>query len=150
LQKILKTFDMSQFTLIWILLGISLCAVEAFFPSAFVALVAGVGALLVALVAPWLAWSQQILLWLFLSALGICVSRQFVPVRRSPQQFDAKEGRTLTEIPAGERGRVLYEGNSWSALCEDPTMTIPADTPVQIVGQKGTTLWVLPGEPSDW
>jgi membrane protein implicated in regulation of membrane protease activity len=65
-------------------------------------------------------------------------------VRTSSRKFDNTVAKTLTDIPAGEKGRVLYEGGSWAAQCADPTMTIPPDCPVQVIRQQGTTLVVMP------
>jgi membrane protein implicated in regulation of membrane protease activity len=135
---------MSQFTLLWILLGIGLCVIEAAFPTAFVALVSGVAALIVALVTAWLSFDQQMILWIGLSGLGILLSRQFVPERTPSRKFDHQTALTVTEIPAGEAGRVQYEGGSWMAMCEDPNMTIPPQTHVFVVRQRGTTLFVMP------
>jgi membrane protein implicated in regulation of membrane protease activity len=129
--------------MIWFLIGIGLCLLEAVFPTAFVALVAGVSALIVAFLPSWLPIGLQVVVWLTLSALGIWASRGFVD-RRAPQQFDAKEGKMLTDLIPGEFARVLYEGNSWKACCEDPTLAIAADEKVLVVGRQGTTLLVLP------
>jgi membrane protein implicated in regulation of membrane protease activity len=112
--------------MIWFLIGIGLCLLEAVFPTAFVALVAGVSALIVAFLPITLPIGIEVALWLTLTALGIWASRGFVD-RRAPQQFDAKEGKMLTDLIPGEFARVLYEGNSW-----------------KVVGRQGTTLLVLP------
>ncbi|NQZ63051.1 NfeD family protein, partial [Crocosphaera sp.] len=40
--------------------------------------------------------------------------------------------------------RVMYEGNSWQAICADPTMLISPHQKVYIVNRKGNTLVVLP------
>ncbi len=146
LAKNPQNLDMSQLTLIWILLGISLCALETVFPTALMALVSGVGALVVAVVAPRLTFDQQMLLWIVLSGLGVWVSRQFVPVRTPSRKFDTTIAFTLTPIPAGGTGRVRYEGGSWLAQCEDPTIAIPPDCVVQVLRQQGTTLFILPAE----
>ncbi|MBD2326811.1 NfeD family protein [Alkalinema sp. FACHB-956] len=127
----------------WLFLGIGLCAVEAVFPTAYVALVMGISALLVAIAAQWLSLNWEVWLWIGLSLLGIWISRTFVPPRKTVK-WDDKVGETLTEIQPGQLGRVLYEGNSWAARCEDPEATIPAQQPVLVVGRQGTTLLVLP------
>jgi membrane protein implicated in regulation of membrane protease activity len=129
--------------MIWFLIGVALCILEAVLPTAFVALVAGVSALIVAFIAQWLPVSLQIALWLGLSGLGIWLSRGLVKPRAA-KQFDAREGTMITNMSPGNVGRVLYEGNSWAARCEDPTLAIAADEPVLVVGRQGTTLLVLP------
>jgi membrane protein implicated in regulation of membrane protease activity len=129
--------------MIWFLIGIGLCLLEAVFPTAFVALVAGVSALVIALISGWVPPSLQIILWMLLTGLGIWASRGFVD-RRAGQQFDAKEGQMMTDLVPGELGRVRYEGGSWAARCEDPTLAIAAEAKVLVVGREGTTLLVLP------
>jgi membrane protein implicated in regulation of membrane protease activity len=130
--------------MIWILIGLALIALEAIVPTAFVALVSGVAALIVAIVGSLITVNFQILLWLGLSVSGILASRQFVSKRSAPRQFDARSARTLTAVNPTSGGRVQYEGNSWAARCEDPSLTIPPDQPVWVVSQAGTTLLVIP------
>ncbi|WP_017654232.1 NfeD family protein [Fortiea contorta] len=137
---------MQSYTLIWLLAGAALCFTELFLPSAFVAFLMGISALVVALlsgvglVSLWL----QVVVWLLLSTLLVLGSRRFVrPLRRSKIQ-DATIAETLTEIPPGRTGRVLYEGNSWQARCDDEKLSIPHDQRVYVVRREGTTLIVIP------
>ncbi|MEM8778980.1 MAG: NfeD family protein, partial [Cyanobacteria bacterium P01_G01_bin.49] len=44
----------------------------------------------------------------------------------------------------GKTGRVLYEGNSWSAICADEEMSIASHQKVYVVMRKGNTLIILP------
>jgi membrane protein implicated in regulation of membrane protease activity len=136
-------FVIVAFNMVWFLIGASLCLLEAVFPTAFVALVAGVSALIVAFVGAWLPIGLQILLWLVLSGVGIWCSRGFVD-QRAARQFDAKDGTMITDLRPGQVARVLYEGNSWSGRCEDPTIAINAGENVLVVGRRGTTLLILP------
>ena len=97
----------------------------------------------IALVVP--QFSLQVVLWLALSTLLIILSRRFfTPKQRKYNLGEDQEGETLTAIPAGKTGRVLYEGNSWRAKCADEAQTIAPHEKVYIVEQKGTTLIVLP------
>jgi membrane protein implicated in regulation of membrane protease activity len=130
--------------MIWIFIGLALIAFETIVPTAFVALVGGIAALIVALVGAGITVNFQILLWLVLSGSGILISRQFVSKRSAPRRFDARSAQTLTAVRPTHGGRVQYEGNSWAARCEDPELTIPADQPVWVVSQSGTTLLVVP------
>jgi membrane protein implicated in regulation of membrane protease activity len=57
---------------------------------------------------------------------------------------DAVDGQCLAAILPGQSGRVLYEGNSWRAECQDPDVTIAVDEKVYIVGRDGNTLLVYP------
>ena len=132
----------------WLIAGAALCLMEFFLPTAFVALMLGVSALLVALLS--LIVSQlwlQVVLWLGISTLLIFLSRRFLPTSRQANKIpEATEGETLTEIPVGEAGRVLYEGSSWRARCEDQNRAIAPHQKVYVVGRQGTTLLVLPEE----
>lgn len=134
-------------TLTWALLGSGLCLLEVFLPTAFVAMMLGLSAFLVALliqlglVNPWL----QIGLWLVFSTGLIGVSRRFVLTKRGRSKLrSAATAETTTEIPAGETGRVLYEGNSWRARCDDETIAIASHERVYVVRREGTTLVVMP------
>ncbi|WP_242059591.1 NfeD family protein [Limnothrix sp. FACHB-1088] len=134
-------------TTLWILLGAGLCLAELFVPTAFVAAVMGVSALVVALVSVVLPSAPlQVGLWLGLSVVMIRAARQWLDRPAPKQHWDAIEGQTLTAIAPGQPGRVLYEGQSWAARCQDTSQAIAPQTPVYIVGRQGTTLWVLPIE----
>ena len=58
--------------------------------------------------------------------------------------MDSTEARTLTAIPPGRSGRVMYEGSSWQACCSDTEVAIASDERVVVVGRQGNTLIVLP------
>lgn len=138
---------MPSLTLIWLLSGAVLCLAELFIPSAFVAFMMGISAFVVALlshlgvVSIWL----QVVVWLSLSTILILISRRFLqPRRRKSKIQDAVMGETLTEIPAGQIGRVLYEGNSWRARCDDDKLSLASQQTVYVVRREGTTLIVMP------
>jgi membrane protein implicated in regulation of membrane protease activity len=78
------------------------------------------------------------------STVFVLLSRRLIPKGKVRAIADSQEAKTLTEIPPGETGRVIYEGNSWQARCEDTNATIPPNQNVIVVGRKGTTLIVLP------
>ena len=133
-------------SLLWLIAGSLLCLMEAIFPTAFVAFIMGISAILVAVIAPVVPyWSWQVILWLLLSTGLILLSRRWLTPKHSlPLLRDDHEGETLTEISPGQAGRVLYEGNSWQARCEDERMAIPPHQKVYVVRRKGNTLIVLP------
>ncbi|OCQ95660.1 hypothetical protein BCD67_09935 [Oscillatoriales cyanobacterium USR001] len=132
-------------TLFWLIAGAILCFAELLLPTAFVAFMMGLGALAVAAVSLILPnLNLQVLLWMAFSAIFVLVSRRLIPKRNSKVLEDAKEAQTLTEIPAGGTGRVIYEGNSWRARCGDETLAIAAAQKVIVVDRKGTTLIVMP------
>jgi membrane protein implicated in regulation of membrane protease activity len=122
-----------------------LCLVELFVPTAFVAFTMGISALVVALVALIIPlFPVQVVLWLVLSTALVIASRRILPPAKVAQRLDAVEARTLTEIPAGETGRILYEGNSWQARCDDETAVIEPNQKVYVVRRQGNTLIVVP------
>ncbi len=130
-------------TVVWLIAGLALCLIEFVLPTAFVAFVMGLSALIVAFVATFLPLNAQIALWMVLSAVMVLGSRRFIS-RRAALKLDATEAETLTDISPGKSGRVLYEGNSWSARCETFDGTIAPHQKVYVVGRKGTTLIVVP------
>jgi membrane protein implicated in regulation of membrane protease activity len=119
---------------------------ELVLPTAFVAFMMGISAFVVALVS--LIFPQialQVFLWLVFSIAFILLSRRLLPPpRRMTKIQDAIVAETLTEIPAGKEGRVLYEGNSWRARCDDHNLAIAPNQKVYLVRREGTTLIVVP------
>ncbi|MFM7382566.1 MAG: NfeD family protein [Microcystaceae cyanobacterium] len=130
----------------WLIVGACLCLMEAVLPTAFVALMMGISAIAVALLANWITgFSVQGILWLSLSTLLIVASRRLVPKAIAQRKIrDAVEAETLTAIAPGETGRVLYEGNSWPAQCGDPELSLEAHQKVYIAHRKGNLLIVYP------
>lgn len=132
-------------TWLWLGLGLAFCIMEVLTPTALVELMMGISAFVVAVIA--LVVPQfylQALLWFIFSVILIGLARKFVP-RKTARILQAEvEAETLTQIPAGQTGRVIYEGSSWQARCEDETLTIASNTKVYVVGRKGTTLFVIP------
>ncbi|OBQ28021.1 MAG: hypothetical protein AN483_17750 [Aphanizomenon flos-aquae MDT14a] len=138
---------MPSSSLIWLLGGSVLCLTELFLPSAFVCFIMGTSALMVGLLSYlgignlWI----QVAAWLLLSTILTILSRRFLqPRRRKSLIQDAAIGETLTEILPGQVGRVLYEGNSWRAKCDDHKITLPSQQTVYVVRREGTTLIVMP------
>ena len=134
------------YTLVWLIVGAVLCLVELFLPTAFVAFMMGISALIVALVSVLIPQlSLQVILWLGLSTSFILLSRRFVPkAKKSRSIQDAVVAETLTAIAPGKEGRVIYEGNSWRARCEDKENAIAPLEKVYVVRREGTLLIVLP------
>ncbi|PSB06624.1 hypothetical protein C7B61_19115 [filamentous cyanobacterium CCP1] len=129
----------------WLVAGVILCVMEFTLPTAFIELTMGLSAIIVAgfaLVVP--SFVAQVALWLVLSVILSFLLRRLFPYKQPRQIEDSKEAQTLTEIPAGETGRVRYEGNSWQARCDDEQMTIAPNQKVYVVGRRGTTLIVMP------
>ena len=130
----------------WILLGVALCVMELMVPTAFLESALGVSAVVVGLltmVLP-LAFSWQVAVWMALSLLVFWALRRFAPRRQPPALMDSTEARTITSIPPGRSGRVIYEGNSWPACCSDREAAIATNQSVIVVGRLGNTLIVMP------
>jgi membrane protein implicated in regulation of membrane protease activity len=132
-------------TWFWIGIGLALCVLELIFPTAFVELVMGLSAILVAFVSLVLPYfGLQVLLWMVVSLVSIFLVRRYLP-RKVPKILqESLEAITLTAIAPGEKGRVLHEGSPWAARCEDKTMAIAPQTKVKVVDREGTTLVVMP------
>ncbi|PZO17268.1 MAG: hypothetical protein DCF25_11470 [Leptolyngbya foveolarum] len=131
--------------LIWVIVGVALCAMELLIPTAFVESALGVSAFVVALlsfVVP--GWNYQIVLWMVISLLMFWALKRFVPNRTAPALREATEARTTTAIAPGETGRVIYEGNSWQARCQDNHVSIESNQEVFVVERKGNTLIIIP------
>jgi membrane protein implicated in regulation of membrane protease activity len=130
-------------TLIWLIAGIILCLSEVVLPTAFIAFVLGLSALIVAAVSPFIPPALQIAIWMGLSLILVLFSRRLIR-KKAAKTLNATEAQTLTEIAPGETGRVLYEGNSWAARCKDHRQAIASNQKVYVVTRKGTTLIVVP------
>ena len=131
--------------LIWVIVGVILCAMELLIPSAFIESALGASAFIVALLSFVVAgWNYQIALWMVTSLLVFWALKRFVPNRTAPALKEATEARTTTAIAPGQTGRVIYEGNSWQARCEDRQVSIEPDEEVFVVERKGNTLIVIP------
>jgi len=132
---------------IWLIAGFILCVMELITPTAFVELLMGLGAFAVAGVAlllPQLGLGIQIGLWMLFSLGLVLGSRKLLPKRTPYSIEDSKEAQALTEILPGQPGRVLYDGNSWRAKCDDPQQAIAAEEMVYVLRREGNTLIVIP------
>ena len=136
---------MSSLTQFWVVLGTVLCLMELFLPTAFVESTLGVSAFAVALLSLVVTeFNLQVLVWMVLSLIFIFLLRRFAPKRTPYTLAESTEARTITAIEPGRTGRVIYEGNSWQARCEDDQIAIAIDQPVVVLRRKGNTLFVLP------
>lgn len=131
--------------LLWLIAGLILCLLELLMPTAFVELTMGISAILVACIA-WFVPSLivQVTLWLLFSIGLTVLLRRFLPKPQRRVLEETREARTLTAILPGQPGRVIYEGNSWQARCEDEQVIIAPEQKVYVVGRQGTTLLVMP------
>ena len=115
-------------------------------PSAFLESALGVSAVMVGLLVMVLpiTFNWQVALWMVLSMMMFWALRRFSPRQQPPALMDATEARTITSIPPGNSGRVMYEGNSWPACCSDQEMAIATNQTVIVIGRQGNTLIVMP------
>ncbi|WP_035993069.1 NfeD family protein [Leptolyngbya sp. KIOST-1] len=134
-----------NYPLFWAILGAVFCLMELFLPTGFVESTLGISAFFVAFLALLVPiFSLQLVAWVALSLVFIFLLQRFVPKRTPYSLQESTEARTLTAIAPGQTGRVIYEGNSWQARCDDETITIGADQQVVVVSRKGNTLYVMP------
>ena len=132
-------------TIFWLFAGAILCFLELFVPTAFAEFMMGLSAFLVALMSLFIpSVNLQVALWMIFSVASTFAFRRLLPRRTVTTIADAKEAETLTEILPGQPGRVLYEGNSWRAKCDDLDCMIAAQEKVIVVRREGNTLFVLP------
>jgi membrane protein implicated in regulation of membrane protease activity len=146
ISAILLFFSQLNPAIFWLAVGFILCVMELVLPTAFVEFLPGVSALIVAGLSLFIPYFFiQVVLWVGLSAAFIVLSRRFLSKQKVPQSLaEAQEAQTLTAIPPGEAGRVIYDGNSWRAKCSDPEEAIAPHQPVFVVGRQGNTLIVIP------
>jgi membrane protein implicated in regulation of membrane protease activity len=123
-----------------------LCVAELVVPTAFTLFVLGLSAFLVSLVTLVLPLKMgfQVALWMLFSVAFVFLSHRLMPKRKVASIQEATEAKTLTEILPGETGRVIYEGNSWPARCDDEKVAIAPQQKVYVVRREGTTLIVMP------
>lgn len=130
---------------IWVIVGVVLCLMELLLPTAFIESAFGVSAFGVAVLSLFIKGvNYQIALWMVLSLLTFWALKRFIPNKTAPALREATEARTTTEILPGQTGRVIYDGNSWQARCQDNQISIPSNQEVFVVERKGNTLIVIP------
>lgn len=131
--------------LIWVIIGVVLCLMELLLPTAFIESAFGVSAFMVALLSFVVtSVNYQIALWMVLSFLTFWALKRFIPNQTAPALREATEARTTTVIAPGQTGRVIYDGNSWQARCQDQDVSIEPNEEVFVVERKGNTLIVIP------
>lgn len=147
----------SGYAIVWLLVGMGLFLVELLLgkvPSRSdrYKLVPGIMGMSAIIVAVWvwrgsrslLLFRWQLAYWIVISAFfAIWVRPIFLKGKRY-QPPQAMEAKTLTDISPGETGRVLYEGASWQAYCEDEQVAIAPNEKVYVLRQEGNTLIVVP------
>jgi len=87
--------------------------------------------------------SLQILYWMGLSMALIIWIRPIFIRRKKGVIASSTDATALTEILPGQTGRVLYEGSSWQATCEQGDEAIAANQKVYVLRREGNTLVVV-------
>ena len=87
-----------------------------------------------------------IVYWLLILGSFLVWIRPMILPKKPVSLHEQTEAKTLTEIPPGEIGRVLYEGVSWAAYCENSGQAIAPNTKVYVSRRDGNTLIVIPKE----
>jgi membrane protein implicated in regulation of membrane protease activity len=129
-------------SLMWLIVGGGFCLLELVTPMPFMALVMGISCFILSPTTPYLPLNLQIVLWMILSLALFWVSQSFVRPPSEAHQLDADYAFTLTEFLPGETGRVNYEGQSWAAQLDDPTIQLPPEQKVRVIDRQGTLLIV--------
>ncbi|WP_448525987.1 NfeD family protein [Parathermosynechococcus lividus] len=130
---------------IWCIAAVILFLMEFFLPTAFVEATLGISALIVAFTSFLIpSFPLQVVLWILLSVVVVFLMRRYQPKRTAPILKEGAEAQTITQILPGETGRVLYDGISWQARCDDPHLAIAENQRVIVIGRQGTTLIVVP------
>lgn len=137
---------MSSPVLLWLIIGSLFCLMELIFPTAFVEFMMGLSAFMVAGISLIFPYNNAlIVIWMILSfGLIFLAKKYFSPQKNDLLLLEDDEGVTITAIAPGQMGRVMYEGNSWQAVCADETIELNPDEKVYIVSRHGNTLSVLP------
>jgi membrane protein implicated in regulation of membrane protease activity len=90
------------------------------------------------------ALSLQLLYWMGLAFTSIIWVRPMFHHRKRSAIPQATEAETITIIQPGQMGRVLYEGCSWQACCENYTGTIAPHQKVYVLHREGNLLFIAP------
>ncbi|MGA1134041.1 MAG: NfeD family protein [Prochlorotrichaceae cyanobacterium] len=151
---------------VWLFIGTGFCALELYFHTKlrhgfqYILLMMGVAAIAEGLIL-WrmthtmgLIWfyimqqdgaaSLQILYWMGLAFTGIIWVRPMFHFKKRSAIPQDSSGETITAIEPGKMGRVLYEGCSWQACCENYHQAIPPQHKVFILRREGNLLFIAP------
>lgn len=91
----------------------------------------------------------QIIVFLAVSVISLIASRPLVKkIQAAPKEktnadrLIGQSARVIQPIPPGERGRVMVDGQDWSAAGQDPQDSFQPGEEVRIVRIEGVTLYV--------
>ena len=88
--------------------------------------------------------SGLIVYWMAISLAGVVWIRPLFSKKKQYKLAEATEAKTLTVILPGETGRVLYEGVSWLAYCEQQQDPIAPNQKVYVLRREGNILIIAP------
>lgn len=151
---------------IWCLLGLGFCGLEVGLRHRishnyrYIALMLGLSCLVMAgmlwraAAALGLTWrtlmvqegavNLQILYWMGLAFTAVVWIRPMFHRRRRSAPVPTTEAQTLTELKPGQIGRVIYEGCSWQACCENYPHAIEPQQRVFVLHREGNLLFMAP------
>ncbi len=109
-----------------------------------------IGALVAMIVAIFnVPWWGLLIIFSVISTLCIIFLRPIVKKKFEnatiPTNADVAIGKIVmvqSSITPNQLGEIKYEGIIWSALCEDPTLTIPVGSKVEIIRIEGNKMVV--------
>ena len=129
--------------LLWLIVGACLLCIELVGIPGFVVGSAGIAAILTSPIALFAPLPVQWIVWAIATAKLIQYARKLVPKNTAVFQ-ESTEARALKAIPAGQKGRVRYEGSIWDAKCDVEDLSIPAGEDLYVLERRGNILIVIP------
>ena len=129
--------------LLWVIAGLILLCIELVGVPGFVVGSAGVAAVITAPFALFSPVAVQWIIWALVTYKLIGYARKFVPRPTAVIQAST-EARALKAIPAGQKGRVRYEGSIWDAKCDVEGLSIPEGEDLFVLERRGNVLIVVP------
>jgi membrane protein implicated in regulation of membrane protease activity len=155
------TLDLTTYWL-WLIAGVIFFILEFILPPAirkdykFFSLIMGLSSLLIGFqllgttigvnIRVWRLQPWMIAYWMVLSFAGIVWIKPLLSKHKKYKVQEATEAKTLTDILPGETGRVLYEGISWQAYCEQQIEAIAAHQKVYVLRREGNILIIAPAK----
>ena len=132
----------------WIVIGIVLLICEIF-ASGFILFSIGIGAIITGLFAPILPLPLELLIFAITSTASFLLMKKFSKFLLKPTNAETniyalvgKTGIVIHPITPIKKGHVKIEGEEWSAVAEDPELTLMEWSMVEIVKTEGNKVIV--------
>jgi membrane protein implicated in regulation of membrane protease activity len=140
---------MALASLIWLVVGLGLLAIEWLGAEFDGLLEAAVAALVVSVLSALLPWPPllQVTAFAVLSGLGLLALRGWERRSREraiPASSRSQRAEVIGGFDGSPEGRVRWQGQSWAAICLDAGAPLPPGSAVTVMGRDGNHLQVLP------